>query len=188
MRPFFCVVVDPSSPFATELADAFDRYGPSILRHCTMQLGNRETARDVVQDTFLRTWEYYRSGHKVENLKTFLYRVANNLVIDELRRRKRKEDVSLDDLQERGIDFGRSDLEGIHQRLDVWRTLTDLRKKEYDLLIMRFYDGMGPREIAHKTGLAPNTVAVRLHRTIKHLTRKFFRRRREKKQHLDLRH
>ena len=125
----------------------------------------------------MRTWEYLRAGKQVENMKTFLYRVANNLIVDEIRRRKRKEEVSLDALHEMGFDPGHDDVERLQERLDVWKTLLEVEKpKEVDLLVMRYINGMRPSDIALATGLAPNTVAVRLHRIVKQLSQKIFKR------------
>lgn len=160
-----------------QFTDAYQRYGASVLRHCRFQMSDSERAKEVTQEAFLRMWEYLQAGNRVEHMKTFLYRIANNLIVDDVRRRKGKEQLSLDELQEKGYDPGYDDIDQVHRKVDVWRTLLHVQQKEYTLLKMRYLDGLRPTDIAHKTGLAPNTVAVRLHRTIKDLADKILRKR-----------
>ena len=73
----------------------------AIFRHCYFRVFDRERARDLVQETFLKTWEYLTRGHDIENIRAFLYRVATNLIIDDSRRKK---EISLEQLSESGFD------------------------------------------------------------------------------------
>lgn len=155
---------------AARMGDAYERYADDIFRFCRSRVKDTEEAEDLMQETFLRTWEYVQSGKSVEELKTFLYRVAEHLIIDHVRRKK---SVSLNQLQEQGFDPGHETVDGIQKSIDVERVLLTAEKKnEYRLLVMRYVEGMRPVDIAIQTGLAPNTVAVRLHRALQKLTRK----------------
>ena len=76
----------------TEIMEAFtkayDELSDAIFRHCWFRIGDRERAKDLMQETFTKSWQYISRGEKVDNLKAFLYRVANNLIIDEYRKKK----------------------------------------------------------------------------------------------------
>ncbi len=77
--------LDGSSSAWRELIDA---YSAQLYRHAWRLLGERDAAEDVVQDTFVRLW---RHGHRWQPdapLKAWLYRVADNLAMDVLRRRR----------------------------------------------------------------------------------------------------
>src|SRR5690242_12894969 len=67
---------------------AFDELSEPLFRHLYFRVYSKQRAEELLQDTFMKTWNYLRGGKEVENLKAFLYRVANNLAIDESRKHK----------------------------------------------------------------------------------------------------
>ena len=86
---------------------AFDEYGDALFRHAYFRVSDREKALDLVQDTFTKTWSWVRGGHEIETFRPFLYKVLNNLVIDEYRKRK---ESSLDELlDQEGVSEGSFD-------------------------------------------------------------------------------
>ncbi len=162
-----------SQKAAEELSRAYEQYGKAMQRHCQYQISNGEIAKELVQDAFMRTWEYLQAGKTVDNMKTFLFRVMNNIIVDHIRSKKRKDEVSLDAMQENGFDPGRDDTETLHRQLDFWKTMGELKKSEdYDLLVMRYVNGLRPTDIAERKGVTANTIAVKLHRIVKNLTHK----------------
>lgn len=155
---------------------AFDEYGDALFRHASLRVRDREQAVDLVHDTFTKVWSYIRTGHEVTNFRPFLYKVLNNLIVDEYRRHK---ESSLDELLEGdGVDEGSfADLsehtvEALAATLDGKRafglveTLPDTYR---EVLILRFVDGLGPKEISELVEVSENVVSVRLHRGLKTL-------------------
>src|SRR3990167_2086258 len=69
-------------------SDAYERYSDELFRHCSLRLSDRERALELTQECFLKTWPYIERGEKGEELRAFLYRTLNNLIIDEYRRKK----------------------------------------------------------------------------------------------------
>ncbi|MGD0102217.1 MAG: sigma-70 family RNA polymerase sigma factor [Acidobacteriota bacterium] len=66
------------------------RYKNSLTNYLNMMLGDYDSAVDLCQETFLRV---YRNIHRYSNLyqfSTWIYRIATNLAIDEMRYRKRR--------------------------------------------------------------------------------------------------
>ena len=155
---------------ASELIEAaYDQYADAIFRHCYLRLNNREVAKELMQDTFLKTFQYVGKGKDVENVRALLYRIANNLIIDYVRRSK---ETSLDALQEAGFDPTGSDDRQLAGRLDdqrVAETLHKLDKDTRELIVMRFISDMKPREIAEVLGISPNVASVRIHRALQDL-------------------
>lgn len=148
------------------LLRAYEEYADSLFRHCFFRVYDRESAKDLVQDVFFRTWEYIAKGNDIENIRAFLYRTANNSVIDYVRKKK---PVSLESLQERGFDpADNSHNVGGMERIIVGRellyALSFLEEPYRAALVMRFVDDMSPREIAAVLGETENTVSVRIHR------------------------
>ena len=153
---------------------AFEEYSDALFRHATIRISDRERAIDLVHDTFTKVWTYIRGGHSVENYRPFLYKVLNNLIIDEYRKQK---EVSLDALFERdGVDEGsfeelrESTVEALAATIDGKQALdliTQLPDVYREVLIMRFVDGLGPREIGSLIEETENVVSVRIHRGLK---------------------
>jgi len=158
--------VDP----AQILTAAYDEYSDAIFRHCYFRVFNRERGKELMQETFMRVWEYILAGQEIRNMRAFLYRIANNLIVDEARKKK---EASLDMLQEDGWDPPGADEVGkMQNNLEEQRVLQTLKKidKAYsETFIMRHIDGLSPAEIAEIIGESTNTVSVRLHRAVKQL-------------------
>ncbi|MEM6732826.1 MAG: RNA polymerase sigma factor, partial [Myxococcota bacterium] len=71
-----------------EAAELYRRYGAALYRRCLTLVSNEDDARELVQETFFQFW---RGRARFEGRSapfTFLYRIATNLSIDRLRRRK----------------------------------------------------------------------------------------------------
>jgi RNA polymerase sigma-70 factor, ECF subfamily len=155
-----------SSPnLEEEFLAAYDAYADAIFRHCYYRLFDRERAKDVMQDTFVRTWEYLQKGEKVDNIRALLYRIANNLIIDYVRKKK---ESSLDAMQEDGFDPATDDdMARTAERLDGAQAIEALQRLDdvhREVLVLRYVNGLQPAEIAEITGETANTVSVRIHR------------------------
>ncbi len=148
---------------------AYDELADKLFNHCFFKVSHREVAKDLVQETFTKSWYHIASGKQVLNLKAFLYKVANNLVIDYYRRTK---DTSLDALMEEGFDRSINGGEEIVTSAEHSRVLTILQtlpKKHREVIIWRFVDGLTPKDIAEISGVNQNVISVRLNRAIKRL-------------------
>jgi len=153
---------------------AFEEYGDALFRHAYIRISDRERAIDLVHDTYTKVWSYLRTGHEIETFRPFLYKVLNNLVIDEYRRRR---ESSLDAIMEtEGVSEGTFDelvedsVESLAATLDGRRAfeLLEALPREYrEVVTLRFVDGLGPKEIADLIEETENVVSVRLHRALK---------------------
>ena len=154
-----------------EFVEWYNTYSDAIFRHCYFRLkGDRETAKEFVQETFIRTWKY-RKTHEIHNIRAFLYRVATNLIINESRRAKRPT-VSLDYLRdEKGFEpEDRDESNTIHSALEVeqiLRVLDELPDEYREVVVLRYIDDLEPREIAEIKNTTANAVSIRLNRAIK---------------------
>ena len=147
----------------------YEAYSDAIFRHCYFRIGNRAEAYDLMQETFIRTWDYLTKGQSIDNLRAFLYRVATNLIID--RSRKHREH-SLEQLMEGGFQPSALDHEKISSAIDARAALTMINKLDEthrQVIIWRYVEDLRPKEIARLTGESENVISVRLHRAIKQL-------------------
>jgi len=147
---------------------AYDELADAIFRHCYFRVYSRERAQDLMQEAFCRTWQYLVKGKHIDNLKAFIYRVANNLIIDEARKRK---EVSLDALQAEGFNpldaRAHGALGTAVQVGEIKRMLESIDDGYREVIVMRYLDDLQPKEIAHILNESENAISVRIHRGIK---------------------
>ena len=152
---------------------AFDEYSDALFRHAAFRLSDRERAIDVVSDTYAKAWTYVRDGHEISNFKPFLYKVLNNLIVDEYRKRR---EASLDAMFEaEGVDEGTfvdlvgDDVESLINTLDGKRAiaaLDELPDVYREVIVLRYVDQLRPKEISDLIEESENVVSVRIHRGI----------------------
>jgi len=164
-------MIPPHPTPEAELAEAYNLYADAIFRHCAFRVFDRERGKELMQETFMRAWTYIADDNKkkVQNMRAFLYKIANNLIVDEVRKKK---ELSLEQLQEGrwepGYD-GAADMQKKVEQNKVFEFLHRVPKEYREVLIMRYVDGLSPADIAAILGGTPNAISVRIHRGIKQL-------------------
>lgn len=154
-----------------EFLEAYDALSEKILRHINFRISDRDEAEEILSETFLKTWKYLSEGHEVDNLKSFLYRVANNLIIDNYRG-KNKATLPLDEAI--GIEtWASSDPdERLDQKMEIERvkkSLELLPEQYRQMLIYRYMDELSISEISRVTGKSSVNIYVIIHRALKSL-------------------
>jgi RNA polymerase sigma-70 factor, ECF subfamily len=153
-----------------EFIKAYDDFADGLFRYCYFKISNRERAIEIVQDTFLKAWNSLQSGQDVMNYKSFLYKIANNLIIDEYRKKK---SVSLDKMHDdEGFDIRVDEHErsvlGTESKL-ILTHIGKLDEKYQEVMILRFVNDLTPKEIAVIVDETENTVSVRLNRALQQM-------------------
>ncbi len=153
---------------------AFEEYSDALFRHASLRISDRERAIDLVHDTFTKVWSYVRNGHEIEQYRPFLYKVLNNLIIDEYRKQREQSldalleqegvsEASFPELTEHSAEALAATLDG-KQAFALVATLPDVYR---EVLVLRFVDGLGPKEISVLVEESENVVSVRIHRGLK---------------------
>lgn len=158
--------------------EAYERHADELFRHAFIRLSSRERALELVQDTYLRTWDYLTKGEEVREFRPFLFRVLKNLIIDEYRKQKSESLEALVD-EEAGETIDAlvppdetNTLESAIARFDgaqALAALSALPDSYKEVLALRYVDGLSPKEIAQMNGERENAVSVRIHRGLKKL-------------------
>jgi RNA polymerase sigma-70 factor (ECF subfamily) len=152
-----------------EFIALYESLSSAIFRHCFFRLSSRERALEISQETFLKVWEYFDRGTDVKNPTALAYRVANNLIIDEYRRKKV---ASLDLMQESGFDVDDGNAEKFLDLLEIDKVRVAIAKipeKYRQVITLRFVEGLSPKEIGEIVSRTENSVSVQLNRAIKML-------------------
>ncbi|HUF62346.1 MAG TPA: sigma-70 family RNA polymerase sigma factor [Verrucomicrobiales bacterium] len=131
---------------------------------------NLETARDVVQDTFLRLHEQNPATVR-ESLKAWLFTVCRNRALDVLRKQKREAAVEPDFLQSVPDDCAdpaeAAERQETHAR--VLELLDRLSPNQREVIRLRFQNGLSYREISEVTSLSVSNVGFLMHTGLKRL-------------------
>jgi RNA polymerase sigma-70 factor (ECF subfamily) len=159
--------------------EAFDQHADALYRHCYFRVSDAELARDIVSETFTKTWDYLVKGKTIENLRPFLYRTLNHLIIDEYRKKSVESlDALLNEQEvpesafEELVGGGRDDVEFALDAQRVHELLAEMPPQYRDVVVMRYFDGLAPAEIAELVSEPVNTVSVRIHRGIAWLSKR----------------
>jgi RNA polymerase sigma-70 factor (ECF subfamily) len=155
----------------TLLTVAHHDYHQGLNSHAFFKIHDRAMGEDMVQDTFLKTWNYLVKGGKIETMKAFLYHVLNNLIVDEYRKRK-YQTTSLDDLEEKGFEPSSNEHERLIDVLDgkgAFLLIARLPLAYQKIMRMRFVQNLTLAEISLITGHTKNNISVRVCRGLQKL-------------------
>jgi len=154
--------------------EIYELYNDAIFRHCFFRVNcNRERAEDLTQETFIKTWDYLRKGKEIDNMQAFLYRVANNCIIDSMRK---KTPVSLDALMEKGFDAPNTTGMTTEDTIEISRIrdiLENIEEPYRTAVALRYIDDISPKNIALMLNESEDTVSVRIHRGVQKI-KKFY--------------
>jgi len=150
-----------------------EEYSDALFRYCYFKVSDRELAKDLVQEAYCKTWTTLGKGEEIENIRAFLYKVLNNLIIDQYRKKK---PVSLDQMAEKGFDPAWSDKEQMEDQIDGKMAIEMLQyipESYQEVILMRYVEDMSLREISEIVGESENAVSVKVHRGIKKIKEMF---------------
>ncbi len=151
------------------LSVAHEDYGKKLNSYAFFRVSSRAISEDLVQDTFRKTWSYLVKGGKIDVMKSFLYHVLKDLIIDEYRKRKSS---SLDALMEKGFEPGEDNSQRLINILDGKRAIlliARLPEKYQKIMRMRYVQELSLKEMALITGQSKETLAVQIHRGLEKL-------------------
>ncbi len=169
-------VVDESA-----LIRLYEQFRRPIHSYTYRLLGSQEDADDVTQEVFVRACTSWDGLYEREHLSAWLYRIATNLCVDLLRRRKRiswwplapryrNDDQSSDDgisndLAQFLVDSG--GIPEIAERELIRLALSSMPEEYAIVLVLNAAQGVPYQEIAQIVGISPNAAATRISRAKK---------------------
>jgi len=139
------------------LRDHYDE----VYRYLYRMTGRREEAEDLVQETFCRTYRYLAGGGGVRHPRTWLFRVASNVLHDHWawRRCERSAGGRIQGPAAQVSD----EMAGADLRIDLRAALASLNPDHRAALVLRYYHDLRLGDIARITCVPPGTVKSRLH-------------------------
>lgn len=147
------------------LSTIFDAYYEPLYRYAYRHLGTSLIAEDLAAEVFQRFLEEIKNQRgPTTNLKAWLYRVAHNLIVDELRRNKHLDFELLDESRlAADPEVGDQVQQSIVQQL-TRQALQQLTEKQRTVLVLKYLQGLETEEIAQTLNLSIGTVKSLQHR------------------------
>ena len=161
-----------------ELED-FDRvahtYWPAVFRYALASLRDADAAATLAQDCLLKAWNGRRSFRGESSLRTWIMRIAVNLVRDYGRdrrlrfwRRVRGAGDTTEAELLAGRELSPEARAALQQQVAaVWAATAKLPERQRTVFLLRFVEEMDLLEIAAAAGMAEGTVKAHLFRAVR---------------------
>ncbi len=144
-----------------------ERYQAMVARTVKGMLGDAVFAEDIGQDAFVRLYNSLSEFRGESKLSTYLNRIAINLTLNEIKKRKRSGGIigfigNHEDLANDTADENDHDRRDTHEIVN--RALQLLDPKFRKVVVMRLLEGYSTKETAEVLGMPQGTVLSRLSR------------------------
>ena len=137
-----------------------------VYAYVATLLRDRFAAEDVTALAFERAYRKrgsFRPGRG--SLRAWLFGIARNAALDELRRRTRTAQIGAEPVDERALSFeDEADLGA--RRVAVRAALGSLAPRERELVALKFFAGLSNAELAAVLGTSETNAGTRVHRAI----------------------
>jgi RNA polymerase sigma-70 factor (ECF subfamily) len=155
-------------------AEIVDLYKDKIYQLCYRMLGNAHEAEDIAQEAFIRAFVNIHTYDMSKKFSTWLYRIATNLSIDRIR--KKKPDYYLD-AEVSGTDgltmysqvsaegaLPEDELETMELQATIQQEILKLPDKYRTVIVLKYIDELSLKEIGDILDIPIGTVKTRIHR------------------------
>jgi RNA polymerase sigma-70 factor (ECF subfamily) len=153
------------------------QYGGQMLATARRFLGNEHDAHDAVQQAFISAFRSIDGFNGDARLSTWLHRIVVNAALMQMRSKRRRREVPIDDLlpqfdaqgrwadESEGSGWADEDpMDRPDTRKMVRRCIDKLPEVYRTVLLLRDIEGLDSVEVADMLGITPNATKVRLHR------------------------
>lgn len=138
-------------------------------------MANDEDAKDMTQEALIRVFRSIKDFKEQASFSTWLYRIVTNVCLDEIRRRKNKNTISIDIGSE--LDTGDAKLEiscdretpeiiyeKTEKRNTIMKAINDLNEEYKSVIVLRDIQGFSYEEISNMLECSIGTVKSRINR------------------------
>jgi RNA polymerase sigma-70 factor, ECF subfamily len=153
------------------------QYGGRMLATARRLLSNEHDAKDVVQQAFVSVFKSIAGFNGEARLSTWLHRIVVNAALAQMRYRRRRPELPIDDLLPRFDEEGRwagdvASQNGVRENVTDGRETQEMVRRCIDrlpeayrsVLVLRDIEELNTAEAAKMLALTPNAAKIRLHR------------------------
>lgn len=155
-------------------SEIVEMYKDKVYQLCYRMLGNRHEAEDMAQEAFLRAFVNISKFNQTRKFSTWLYRIATNLCIDRIR--KKKPDYYLDAevsgtdgltmYSQVAADVARpeDEVESLELQDTIQKEILKLPEKYRTVIVLKYIKELQLQEISNILDIPLGTVKTRIHR------------------------
>jgi RNA polymerase sigma-70 factor (ECF subfamily) len=148
----------------------YNHYFSRIYAFVFKRTGHHEITEDIVSLTFMKVFTNIKKyQHQGYSFGAWVYRIANNNLIDHYRKAGRKKEVDIEAIAEPKSQEGGPEFEAgrAQDRIFVHSILKKMSTKDQEVLHLKFFAELSNVEIAQTLNISANNAGVIIHRALK---------------------
>ncbi|PLR80087.1 RNA polymerase sigma factor SigW [Bacillus canaveralius] len=149
-------------------------YKDKVFQLCFRMLGNRHEAEDIAQEAFIRAYVNINTFKIDRKFSTWLYRIATNLCIDRIRKKKPDYYLDAEVAGTNGLNMysqiaadtslPEDDLESMELQEMIQGEISKLPEKYRSVIVLKYIEELSLNEISEILDMPLGTVKTRIHR------------------------
>ena len=147
--------------------DIYKAYWLKIFRLCMGYMNDRDSAKDLAQETFITVWLKLPDFRNESSIGTWVFRIASNHCLRQIEKQNRMPKTQLPAEIEDVIHHGNED-----KMEFLYKCISELPESERIIISLELED-VKQAEIAEIVGISESNVRVKIHRIKEKLTKKF---------------
>ncbi|MFC1988896.1 RNA polymerase sigma factor [Chloroflexota bacterium] len=148
--------------------DLYIIFVDKIYRYVYYHVNSKMAAEDITGEVFFKAWRAISSCRgKETSFSPWLYRIAHNQLVDEIRNKQRRPSLELENIET--IRDSESSAEGYSEQQELLKVIDLLPPNRRRVIILKFIEGMDNREIAEIMGKSEGAIRVMQMRALSEL-------------------
>lgn len=149
-------------------------YKDKVFQLCFRMLGNRHEVEDMAQEAFVRAYVNIHSFNTQMKFSTWLYRIATNLCIDRIRKKKPDYYLDAEIAGTDGLDMysqvaadtqkPEDEVESLELQETIQREILKLPEKYRSVIVLKYIEELSLKEISEILDMPIGTIKTRIHR------------------------
>jgi RNA polymerase sigma-70 factor, ECF subfamily len=155
-------------------SEVVELYKDKVYQICYRMLGNRHEAEDMAQEAFVRAYVNIHSFNINLKFSTWLYRIATNLCIDRIRKKKPDYYLDAEIAGTDGLDMysqvasdspgPETEVESLELQDTIQAEIMKLPEKYRSVIILKYIEELSLKEISEILDMPIGTIKTRIHR------------------------
>jgi len=159
-----CVIKGDKNSYALLV----DRYKDKVFSLVFGIVRDEETAKELAQDVFVKAYTGLKKFRKESGFSTWVYRIAYNTAISEIRKRKGNV-YSFDEQLEKASSMNLSEALDVEEQIQskkilLHKALNELDAEDRLIIMLYYFEEQSVDEISLSSGLSKSNVKVKLYR------------------------
>ena len=145
------------------------QYQKPLYNHIRTIVLSHDDADDVLQNTFVKVFQYLKTFKGESKLFSWMYRIATNEALTFLKQKARKNGVSSESIQNKAIENLKSDIyfDGNEIQIKLQKAIVKLPEKQQLIFKMKYFQELKYEEISEILGTSVGALKASYHHAVK---------------------